>query len=115
MSHSNKENKGIYKQMVFRKGLFQIKNLKDNKVFLKTSSDLDRAFNSDSFQLRLGSHRNTALQQDWNSLGQDNFEFSVLDELNTDENLTDMDIKKELQQLHELYIAECNKEGIVLY
>lgn len=25
MSHSNKENKGIYKQMVFRKGLFQIK------------------------------------------------------------------------------------------
>ena len=84
--NSKKEDKKAYKQMTFRKGIYQIKNLSGNKVLLKTSTDLDRAFNSDIFQLKLGSHRNIELQNDWNRLGSEVFEFSVLEEMEVKDN-----------------------------
>ena len=66
---TKKEIREEYKLMKFRAGIFQINNKKDNKVFLKTTSDLDRAFNSDLFQLKAGMHSNLELQRDWNNLG----------------------------------------------
>jgi len=113
--NTKKENKNAYKQMKFRAGVFQIKNLKDNKLFLKTSTDLDRAFNSDLFQLKLGSHRNQELQNDWNTIGSDNFEFSILDELKLKETETDSEKQKDLKELLELHQADLVKKGIRLY
>ena len=113
--NTKKENKNAYKQMKFRAGVFQIKNLKDNKLFLKTSTDLDRAYNSDLFQLKLGSHRNQELQNDWNTIGSDNFEFSILDELKLKETETDSEKQKDLKELLELHQADLVKKGIRLY
>ena len=113
--NTKKENKNAYKQMKFRAGVFQIKNLKDNKLFLKTSTDLDRAYNSDLFQLKLGSHRNQELQNDWNTIGSDNFEFSILDELKLKETETDSEKQKDLKELLEIHQADLVKKGIRLY
>lgn len=113
--NTKKENKNAYKQMKFRAGIFQIKNLKDNKLFLKTSTDLDRAYNSDLFQLKLGSHRNQELQNDWNTIGSDNFEFSILDELKLKETETDSEKQKDLKELLEIHQADLVKKGIRLY
>ena len=113
--NTKKDNKNAYKQMKFRAGIFQIKNLKDNKLLLKTSTDLDRAFNSDLFQLKLGSHRNSELQNDWNTIGSDNFEFSILDELKLKETETDSEKQKELKELLDLHQADLVKKGIRLY
>lgn len=113
--NTKKENKNAYKQMKFRAGVFQIRNVKDNKLFLKTSTDLDRAFNSDLFQLKLGSHRNQELQNDWNTIGSDNFEFSILDELKLKETETDSEKQKDLKELLELHQADLVKKGIRLY
>jgi hypothetical protein len=55
---TKKEIREEYKSMKFRVGIFQITNKKDNRIFLNTTSDLDRAYNSDLFQLKAGMHSN---------------------------------------------------------
>jgi hypothetical protein len=113
--NTRKENKNAYKQMKFRKGIFQIRNLTNGKLFLKISTDLDRAYNSDHFQLRLGSHPNKELQNDWNSLGAESFEFGLFDELKTNENATEKETKKELTDFLDLCRTELLNNGNNLY
>lgn len=110
-----KENRNAYKQMKFKVGIFQIKNLKNNKLFLHTSEDLERAFNSDQFQLKMGLHSNKELQNDWNTLKSDNFEFSILDELKPKETSTTSEIKVELKEFLALHRNELQSNGAILY
>lgn len=113
--NTKKENRNAYKQMKFRIGIFQIKNLTNNKIFLNTSTDLDRAFNSDQFQLKMGLHSNKELQNDWNVLGSEAFEFCVLDELKTKESATEIENKNELKDFFEMQRIELLEKGITLY
>ena len=48
---TKKELKAEFRSLKFRAGIFRILNKAENKIYLQTSSDLDRAFNSDLFQL----------------------------------------------------------------
>lgn len=112
---TKKELKEAYKAMKFRMGLYQIKNMTDGRMLLKISTDLDRAFNSDLFQLNAGMHANQQLQADWNKMGADNFEFTVFDELNIKESETPADIDKELKELLTLHLAELTSRGQWLY
>ena len=112
---TKKENKIAYKQMKFRVGIYQITNKQNKKIFLKTSTDLDRAFNSDQFQLKLGSHKNIDLQNDWNIYGPESFEFGCFDELKIEETATDQDINNDLKELLEIHRAELLKNGAILY
>jgi len=112
---TKKELKNAYKQMKFRVGIFQIKNLTSNKLFLNTSTDLERAYNSDLFKLKMGNHPNSELQKDWNTLGVGNFEFSLFDELKTAETATESDIKRDLKELLELQRIDLLAKGIELY
>ena len=101
--------------MKFRHGIYQVLNKKENRMYLKTSVDLDRAFNADVFQLKAGMHSNKALQEDWNLLGQEYFEFKIFDELNVKGTETKAEINKELKELLELHLAELIKDGQLLY
>jgi hypothetical protein len=112
---SNKEKRENYKSMKFRAGIFGIVNKKDDSIFLKASPDLDRAFNSDRFQLKMGSHMNRLLQNDWNSLGEENFDFLIIDELETKGTETSAEIKKELTELLGLHLAELKQKGTPVY
>lgn len=113
--NSKKELKETYKSMKFRVGIFQIRNKSNNCIFLKTSTDLDRAFNSDAFQLNAGMHSNQALQKDWKNSGAENFVFDIVDELKTKEGEDVMIIKKDLQDLFEMHVAELKQQQIPLY
>lgn len=112
---SKKELRNEYKAMKFRAGIFQIINTKDNKIYLQISNDLDRAFNSDMFQLKAGLHSNKTLQNDWNKLGQENFEFRVFDELKLKDTATPYEIKKDLKELLEIHKNELKLKGQQLY
>ena len=113
--NTKRENKNAYKQMKFRIGIFQIKNLKNNKVFLNTSTDLDRAFNSDLFRLKSGLHSNKELQNDWKELGSDAFQLDVLDELKMEETATEIEIKKELKDFYEIHCTDLVEKAVSLY
>jgi hypothetical protein len=112
---TKKEIKDEYKSMKFRAGIFQIVNKKDNKIWLNTSTDLDRAYNSDLFQLNAGMHSNNALQEDWNKLGADSFDFGIVDELHIKDGETPTDIKKELKALLEMHLMEMSSQGQLFY
>ena len=76
---TRKEMKEEYKQMKFKMGVFQIKNIANGKILLGSSLNLEGPLNSHKFMLSIGSHRNTALQKDWNELGSENFIFEILE------------------------------------
>jgi hypothetical protein len=70
-----------YKETARPMGVFQIRNKANGKVLIGTSTDLPSILNRHRAQLGFGSHRNRALQQDWNEHGPDVFEFETLDTL----------------------------------
>ena len=53
-------------------GVYQIKNTANDKVLLGSSLNLEGPLNGHRFMLGLGSHRNAALQKEWNECGADN-------------------------------------------
>ncbi len=60
-------------------GVFQVKNIANGKVLLGSSLNLEGVLNGHRFMLRTGSHRNKALQEDWNQYGEDKFVFEILE------------------------------------
>lgn len=89
-------------------GIFQIRNLTNEKVFIGKSENLDGIFNRINFQLNANGHNQKELQADWNELGADKFAFEVLEELEFRENL---DIKKELEFLEDLWLEKLQPFG----
>lgn len=100
---TKKELKDAYKQMKSRMGVFQIRSLSNGKIFLGSSTDLKAIWNSQRLQLELGSHPNTALQQDWKALGPDSFVYEILEEIDPPEDET-TDPRAELKALLALYL-----------
>ncbi len=62
-------------------GVFQIRNLANEKIFVGSTMDLGAMFNRIRFQLYAGSHPNKPLEADWKRYGTGKFEFEVLEEL----------------------------------
>lgn len=60
-------------------------------------------------------HRNKELQSDWNKLGSEEFEFSIVDELNVDDTATETKINSELKEFFEMYKSELLNAGELLY
>jgi len=61
-------------------GVFQIRNLRNGKVFVEATRNL-KTMNGQKFQLEMGSHRNRRLQREWQEYGPDAFAFEVLEVL----------------------------------
>jgi len=100
-----KELKEEYKQLMFKMGVYQIRNLVNNKVFIGSSKDLTAAWNAQQFQLNLGSHRNKTLQEDWNRFGADKFIYEILEELTFAEDKP-VDVDSELNVLEAMVLEE---------
>lgn len=102
---TKKEIKDEYKQKTFRMGVFQIRNTESNKVFIGSSTDLDAIWNRMRMELKFGSHPNKALQQDWNTMGENLFVYEVVKELAEKES-EQSDYKKKIKALEEGFIAQ---------
>ncbi len=76
---SRKELNREYKERIKPAGVFQVKNTANGKVLLGSSLNLEGPLNSHRFTLKIGSHRNKALQQEWNEYGEDKFIFEILE------------------------------------
>ncbi|TCP53282.1 hypothetical protein EV586_10615 [Tumebacillus sp. BK434] len=92
-------------------GIFQIRNLVNGKIFLGSSPNLPGKENSVLFQLRMGSHYNKALQQEYQEFGADNFVFETVAEIKHREEATQEEYKQELEDLLELWMEELQPYG----
>ncbi|MCK9582625.1 MAG: GIY-YIG nuclease family protein [Endomicrobiales bacterium] len=70
-----------YKARIPEKGIFVIRNVTNNKVFLGSTLSIYGKFNRERFTLNLGTHQNAELQKDWKAFGEDKFSFEVLETL----------------------------------
>jgi hypothetical protein len=102
---TKKELNKEYKQMKFKIGVFQIRNAINNKIYIDSSIDLMAIWNRQRFQLNLGSHRNSDLQNDWIEFGEDKFKYEILEEIEQKDDAT-IDYNKEVKILEEMYIEE---------
>lgn len=75
-----KELKQQYKDMKQAGGVYQIRNTINPKVFVVATPNL-KTINGRHVELQTGGHRNNALQEDWNSFGEEAFVFEVLEVL----------------------------------
>jgi hypothetical protein len=71
-----------YKNTIRPMGIVQVRNIRNNRVYLTASADTAGTINSIRFQLKMGNFLPSAgLAQDWKEFGEENFVFEVLDVL----------------------------------
>jgi hypothetical protein len=94
-----------YKDTPRPMGVFRVVHTASGKCLVGTSVDLPSVLNRERAQLRLGGHRNEALQRDWNSFGADAFVFEVLDTL-TPPDEPGYDPTGDLQVLEQMWLEK---------
>ena len=91
-------------------GVFQIRNLVNEKVFIGSSLNLDGIFNRHEFQLKMGGHPNKPLQSDWNAFGSENFAFEILEEVFPREN-PGYNYREDLEVSEDLWLEKLEPYG----
>ena len=76
-----KEQIRKYKETARPMGVFRVRNCVTGRSLVASSVDLPSMLNRQRFQLEMGGHADKQLQADWNELGPDAFEITILDEL----------------------------------
>lgn len=84
-------------------GIFQIRNLTNEKVFVAGGLDLPGIMNRHRFQLTRGIHQNAKLQTEWNQSGSENFAFEILDQLEPYQG-SSHDYREDLLSLENLWL-----------
>jgi len=107
---SRKDLKREYKEKPHIPGIFQIKNLKNGKVLLGSSLNIDGPLNAHEFMLSSGSHRNRDLQLDYKKFGAKAFSFDVLAFIELS-NKPGFNVEDELQLLEQLWLDELKPFG----
>jgi len=110
MSNRKKELKEAYKQTHTPMGVYQIRNLTNDKVFVGYALNLPGILTSTRIQLNAGSHPNKKLQAEWNELGSDSFAFELVDELTATEGPA-YDYRGDLRFLEELWLEKLQPYG----
>ena len=100
-----KELKKQYKQTLTPMGIFQIKNLANDKIFIGSSTNIKGKLNSIKFQLELGSYINKELQNDFNQFGEKHFLFEILDLLEPKQE-PGYDYTEDLKTLEEMWLEK---------
>jgi len=104
---TKKELKAAYKQQEPQMGVFQVLNKKSGMVLVEGATDMPAKWNRHRTELRFGSHRNKILQADWNRIGEENFEYSVVSKLQIDNEVIS-DFKSEVKLFAEMVLEEMN-------
>lgn len=107
---TRKEIHRQYKERVKPSGVFQIKNKANGKILLGSSLNLEGPLNKHRFMLRINSHPNKELQQDWNDLGPDQFTFEILETVQVQDS-PNFNPKAELTLLEEIWLEKLQPFG----
>jgi hypothetical protein len=110
MDKKRKELKKEYQQNHTPMGVYQIRNIANDKVLIGTALNLPGAINSNKFQLNAGSHPNKRLQAEWREFGSESFSFEIVDELRATEGPV-RDYRADLEFLEEFWLEKSQPYG----
>ena len=105
-----KRLKKEYRETPRPMGVFLIRNMTNDMVFLGAGLDLVGAMNRHKFQLTNGIHPNSRLQGDWNEFDGSNFAFEILDQI-TPQDDPNFDSRAELEFMEKLWLQELQPFG----
>jgi hypothetical protein len=108
--HDKRDLKRQYLEAPTRAGVLAIRHLPSGRLLVDGSPNAQAALNRHAFELRMGQHRNLAMQHDWNRDGEAGFSFDVLDVLTPSDDPAG-DTRRELQALLSLW---CEEMGVSL-
>ena len=66
-----------YKMSHRKMGVYQIKNEGNGKIFIGSACDLNGVWERHRLELRMGSHRNKTLNEDWRSQEEEDFSSQI--------------------------------------
>ena len=107
---TRKEIHREYKERVKPSGVFRIKNMANGKVLVGSSLNLEGPLNKHRFMLKINSHPNKGLQQDWNEVGSDQFVFEILETLQIKDH-PNFNLQDELTLLEEIWLEKLQPFG----
>lgn len=107
---AQREAKRAYKQHPLIAGIYQVRNLRNGKIFIGSAQNVRGKLNGVEFSLRQNSHYNEALQADWNQFGPEAFALEILDELKPAEGQTSVD-RKDLDVLEDMWLDKLRPFG----
>lgn len=68
-------------------GIYQIKNLINDKVYVGSSANINKRWGQHIALLNSNKHNNEHLQRAWNKCGKENFSFSILEKVEKEDNI----------------------------
>lgn len=107
---SKQERKRAYQEQPKPAGVFQVKNRVNGKVLLGSSLNLNGPLNAHKFMLKMGSHTNKHLQQEWNTYGSDAFTFEIVAIVPVSDD-PNFHLRDELTLLEEIWLEEIQPFG----
>lgn len=99
-----------YKDTPLTMGVFQVINTVNGKILIGSSVNLPAMLNRIKAELKMGSHRNEALQKDWEQFGEGSFEFKELEIVEPLDD-PDYDPAGDLHVLEKLWIEKLSPFG----
>jgi hypothetical protein len=100
-----------YKDSIRPMGIVQVKNIRNNRVYLTASANTTGTINSIRFQLKMGNFLpSPALSQDWKEMGELSFVIEVIDELKPVDDPA-YDYQDDLKALEEMWLEKLKPFG----
>jgi len=99
-----------YKENPPPAGIYKITNKGNGKILIGKGMNVAGILNGQQAQLKWGSHRNQALQADWNRFGSEHFEFEVVDYLQPAGDQRE-DLRNDLAELEQLWLTKLQPYG----
>ncbi|MBO9131392.1 GIY-YIG nuclease family protein [Bacillus sp. 165] len=104
-----KELKQLYKETKIEAGIYQIKNIQNQKIFIGSTRNL-KTLKGRQFELEAGTSTNRMLQDEWKEYGKEAFVFEVLEVLKQ-KNDGYFNAKDELKKLEESWLERLQPYG----
>lgn len=110
MGVDRKEARLQYKLGHRQMGVYQVRNLLNDKIWINSSLNLPGSFNGDRVKLKSGFHPSVSLLADWKEFGEENFVFEILEEI-FPRSEPGYDYKADLVFLEDLWIEKLEPFG----
>ena len=108
---SKKELIRKFKEQKATLGVYAVRCIPAGKVWVGSSRNLDATKNGIWFCLRSGSHQEKSLQAEWNALGEDSFQYEILDTLKED--LHPLEVDGQLKEKKKDWMARLNAQPLL--